>query len=830
QSSSTLWTAAPESFRRSLPSTAIADYRSSFNSEDDMRMMMKDAEFDDDNSSEQQQQQHGQQQQRSSSARFSLTRPIRPAKRQTNDLSQLTINKLNLKSLGVRGRKEEIQIMHHAFQRMIENDHQNQDDDESQQRQLIVIAGESGTGKTKLASTLKEPVAKTAKGLYVRGKFDLHLRNQPYSAFASAVAEICGNILSMAIHDPDKSKEVIHDIQEELGMQQLPVLMKVIPALSEVITWNENDENDTRRPSHSDASSSKNRCNFAFLRLIRVLLKHFSPLVIVLDDLQWADASSLDFLEILLTERSLSQLAIVGNYRSNEVLDETHILHKTLETLTSKANEDRLFGMSELTIGNLSVEAATEVLQEALSFDTISPELALNELDLLKYNLGTMSWQWDVDQIRHSTTVSNNVLDLLKVRMGELDDDLLYVLKVAGCLGSIFDGRSVKWVWQKQRSEEPKIVDTHLASLADKSFIVMLSGDQNSDQDTYCWEHDQIHTAAVSMMNEAERSSMCRTVAETLLLHSDGSSSQLDSSKIFVIADLLNGLGVEGEEDADQRNKLAELNCLACSRAIRVAAFESAAAYARKGIGNLPEDCCWSTHYELSLKLYTMGAEAEGFIGNTKRMEKLCHAVLDRDQIPMSDKYGAYNTLIDSMMNNAAMEEARKLLLELLKKHGIRFPKNPLAIIGRLLRDVVKTKWTMKSTNVEMFKEAKDPLTLEIMKLLDKLSTSMYVLADDRLPNVIFKGLAISKSQGKTALTPPLLATTGLVFAGVLNDLQGGYKYGRMAIEMSQQESMLKTRSRTAFCGHTFACAWNTPLRSNIKPLLEGYDLGLRLG
>lgn len=827
------------SFRRSLPATAIADLQSSFqssfnSSEDDMRLIIEALELGDNEEGK-----------NSVQKRDSLTRPIQPIKRLTNDLSKFTINKLNFSSLGVRGRKEEIKKMRHAFQHMIDNNNEVEATTNPEAtRQLIVIAGESGTGKTKLASILKDNVAK-AKGLYVRGKFDLHMRNQPYSAFALAVAEICGKILSIAIQDPDRSEEIIQNIQDELGMQ-LSMLMKVIPALSEVINWNENAE---RRLSFDDASSSKNKCNFAFLRLIRVLLKHFAPLVIVLDDLQWADASSLEFLDILLTERSLSQLAIVGIYRSNEV-DKTHILHKTLDMLTTKANDDSLFGMLELTIGNLSVEASTEVVQEVLSFDTVSPELvafgklcfsktqgnvffllryieALKDLDLLQYNFGLMSWQWDLEKIRNSTTVSDNVLDLLKIRMGELDSDLLYILKVAGCLGSVFDGQSVKWVWQKQKgSDDTGAVNNYLDFLADASYIVMISADENIDQEAYCWEHDQIHAAAISMMNDEERSSMCRLVAETLLAHSD--ESDFGSNKIFVIADLLNGVETEHVENAIARNELARLNYLASLRARRVAAFESAAAYAQKGIESLPEDC-WTTHYDLSLKLYTIGAESEGFMGNTERMKKLCHAVLDRDQIPLSDKFGPYNTLIDSMMHNGAMEKARDLLFDLLKKLGIHFPKNPLVIIGRLLRDVVKTKRTMKKINVEMFTDAQDPLTLEIMRLLDKLSTSMYVLADDRLPNVIFKGLDISKSQGKTYFTPPLLATTGLVLTGVLNDLQGGHKYGRMAVEMSEQESMLKTRSRTAFCAHAFS-SWNAPMRDNIKPLLEGYDLGLRLG
>ena len=106
----------------------------------------------------------------------SATLPLLPSGRKSNDLSSFTVNKLNFAQLGLHGRQEEVNQLNEAYDKL---------ESTVIKRHLMLIAGESGTGKTKLATTLMEKTKK-ANGLFIRGKFDLKQRNQPYSAFAMA--------------------------------------------------------------------------------------------------------------------------------------------------------------------------------------------------------------------------------------------------------------------------------------------------------------------------------------------------------------------------------------------------------------------------------------------------------------------------------------------------------------------------------------------------------------------------------------------------------------------------------------------------------------------
>ena len=69
-----------------------------------------------------------------------------PTKRKSNDLSELTLDKLRFDSLGLHGRDEEISFLFHAFSRLV--------DKSSTDHHLCLISGHSGTGKTKLAEAL----------------------------------------------------------------------------------------------------------------------------------------------------------------------------------------------------------------------------------------------------------------------------------------------------------------------------------------------------------------------------------------------------------------------------------------------------------------------------------------------------------------------------------------------------------------------------------------------------------------------------------------------------------------------------------------------------
>jgi predicted ATPase len=124
----------------------------------------------------------------------------------------------------------------------------------------------------------------------------------------------------------------------------------------------------------------------------------------------------------------------------------------------------------------------------------------------------------------------------------------------------------------------------------------------------------------------------------------------------------------------------------------------------------------------------------------------------------------------------------------------------------------------------------KDSLKIETMKLLDKLATCSYICQKDLLPLVIMKNIQLTLRYGLCESSPPALAAMGMIYTGVLGDLQAGSKIGDYTLLLLAKLESKVPFARTTFILSTFVFSWTTPFRSSSKSLLEAYKTGLTSG
>ena len=192
-------------------------------------------------------------------------------------LRGMTINKLRFSSLDLSyGRKDQIQSLQESFQQCCYQQ-------EAGQRELVLVSGVSGTGKTQLASTLKKTVL-AQKGFFMQGKCDLQRRVEPYVAFSSVFQQLCRNlkgIFSPKEDSPSSSPlpllEAGAQLRQELGMDQVQVLIQLIPELSQLFHV------EVSEMAPVEPTKARNRFNFAFRRLFRALTVVIGPGLLVLD-------------------------------------------------------------------------------------------------------------------------------------------------------------------------------------------------------------------------------------------------------------------------------------------------------------------------------------------------------------------------------------------------------------------------------------------------------------------------------------------------------------------------------------------------------------------
>ena len=333
----------------------------------------------------------------------------------------MTINKLQLSSLGLIGRDTEMELLEQCFHRVSnssgsgvnssdgdggksegddggskDNNHNKETTtttsssssskrigsaSSSSNRELVLISGPSGSGKSVLATTLRQKVGKKKKNKkkmknncrqggpsFVVGKFDYSHRDEPYTGITAFCREICGKLILLAMEEEDNKEEQTTDdkngnndhvvvgsrrrttahvvlrnkLIEELGNDLLSMLIAAVPELEDFIGSNVYSGGGGRGgcgTATTITSMNQQKLNHAFRLFIRTVCSNqqFQPLVILLDDLQWADTTSLDVMEAILTDQeNKNGLLVMGCYRSDEIDDECHILSKYIRDVKEK--------------------------------------------------------------------------------------------------------------------------------------------------------------------------------------------------------------------------------------------------------------------------------------------------------------------------------------------------------------------------------------------------------------------------------------------------------------------------------------------------------------
>jgi serine/threonine protein kinase len=162
--------------------------------------------------------------------------------------------------------------------------------------ELILVAGFSGIGKTAVVNEVHKPIARQ-RGYFTKGKFDQFNRNIPFSAFVRAFRDLMGQLLSESDAQLQTWKTQLLNALGENGQ----VITDVIPELECIIGT---------QPAVPEltGTAAQNRFNLVFQKFIQVFTTPDHPLVIFLDDLQWADSASLRLMQLLMASGTGSLL------------------------------------------------------------------------------------------------------------------------------------------------------------------------------------------------------------------------------------------------------------------------------------------------------------------------------------------------------------------------------------------------------------------------------------------------------------------------------------------------------------------------------------------
>ncbi len=489
----------------------------------------------------------------------------------------------------------------------------------------LFISGLSGIGKTRLIQELQKPIVKH-RGYFTSGKFDVYQKNIPYSSLIQALRNLMRTFLTESNERVTAWRRRIADAVGENGK----VLTDVVPELEILIGVQ--PEVRSLPPVES-----LNRFHDLFDRFLRALATEENPLTLFIDDLQWCDVASFDFLmNIFANYRNHPYLLLLGAYRHNEV-DASHPLTKLIRTVGENGHP-----LKEIRLGPLrpehchemvsyildSPQPHTKALSDFLSLLTegnplfVSESLSYLHNEELLYLDDQWHWRWDLDRIRGSR-MPTSVVALFSSKISKLPPELITMLEYCACMGNTFSPSELAAVRGITLLETFELLKPALGQ-------GLLIESKNQLQ----FIHDKIQEAALSAIPEERRRLIHRQVGDHLLASISEGAKIEKVDNLFTIVSHLN-LGREERPDKVYAYFLSDINYHAGIKALDSLATEAANEYFRLARNLLPDDCWEDSYYESTFRTYQKAAKTELMCGHYGNSENLLNQLLDHARSDM---------------------------------------------------------------------------------------------------------------------------------------------------------------------------------------------------
>jgi PAS domain S-box-containing protein len=777
------------------------------------------------------------------------------------------------------GREREVETLLAAFERVAGNS--TQIVEEQGRGEIILIAGDSGIGKSSLVQEIYKQIIEK-RGYFIAGKFDRVPRKVHESAVVRAFQELIQQLLTESEEQFQKWRVKLLETLDTNAQ----VIIDVIPEVELIIG---------KQPAVPELGKyeSQNRFNFVFQKFVRVFCAQEHPLVIFLDDLQWADSATLKLIQLMsidkmttsatggifedsepmavseLSIESPENLLIIGAYRDKEV-SSTHALMVAVEELRKEG-----VAVNQITLAPWEIAPITNLIADTLRSDknSVKPLAELVKIktggnpffvnEFLKTlhaeNLITFSfpscpqstldasscpisaeeyadnwaecqagWQWDITQIEEME-ITNNVVELMIGKLKKLPESTQQILRLAACVGTDFDLHSLSIICEKS----PQLVFADLKVALDLG-LILPACELNVELSivNFKFLHDRVQQAAYGLIDEKDKKIFHWKIGCLLWAKCE---PDLLVDRIFTIVDHIN-IAIEDSliltsiiVEQEERNKIANLNLIAGKKAKVAVTYDEAIGYLNIGRGLLT-DSSWENQYELTLNLYVESVEVAYFSGEFEVMEKLAETVLLQGKT-LLDKVKVYEVQIQAYIVQRRQLEAISIALEVLAQFGVNFSKDPSPL--DIQREMAQTFANLAGRNIE------DLINLPLMTSPEQLAAmrigASIVPAALHCAPQVFAPLVLSQINssiryGNSPVSPFFYATWGVLVSGVFQDVETANKLGKLALELRDKLNIKHLKCRALYVVAAYIFHTKNHVRETLSMLRECYQIAIENG
>ncbi len=775
------------------------------------------------------------------------------------------------------GREVEIQQLLAAFDRVINpsKHHLVKETEVRKGVEMVFVKGYSGMGKTVVIDEIHKPILRE-KGYFIKGKFNQFQGDIPFSGWVQAISNLIDQLLS---ESDTKIEEWKTNIISSLG-NQAQVIVDLIPRLELII-------GSQPKAANLSGIAAQNRLKFLFHKFIKIFAIRKHPLVIFLDDLQWADAASLNFVKLLMSEKTTvnspnlfpkrlgiqmgdfdsintndndDALLLICSYRNNEV-DITHPLNLAIREIKKENVRISSIKLEPLHQGDLSLLIADTLkcevnrvisLTEVVFAKTKGNPFFIHQFlqtlykdKAIEFNYENGGWECDVANAR-KLALTDDVVEFMALQIQKLPTYNQKLLKFAACIGSNFDLKTLSVMNNKSAEDTiTQLWDSVLQGLVipvgTDSFSSNTDGQIktliiDTDQQQYLhfshrrtshfkFIHDRVQQAAYSLIPESEKQQIHLDLGKQLL---EKTSAEFWEDDIFEIVNQFNkALALITVQQ--ERYELAKMNLLAGQKAISSTAYQETLKYLTTGRQLLSSDS-WEQEYQLSLGLNETLAEVIYLTGDFQASEEFIEVVLAQAKTVL-ERIKVYEIRIQAYGAQGKAVEAVNTALNVLKQLGIVFPENPTqSDVEQAMAQTASNIAGREIKELADLPEMTEAEPLAAMRILSRAITLAYQVSPKLFLIFNLKQVDLSIKYGNAVLSAFTYVVYGLIMCGLTKDIERGYQFGQLAINLVSKSFAKNADAKVIETFNQVIRPWKEHIRNTLESLIETYYNALDKG
>ncbi len=366
----------------------------------------------------------------------------------------------------------------------------------SGQRQVVLLSGEPGIGKTRLASYAAHDAH--AEGFVVAWGACTEELAVPYEPWIG----VCSQLVDSA------PVELLGRHVESHGGELSRLVRKLAQRAAELPA-----------PQSSDPETER----YLLFNAVAGLLEEVAeavPLCVVLDDLHWADAQSLALLKHLLRSTEQGALQVIVTYRDSD-LGKDHPLTAVLADLRSLQGVQRIalhgLGADEVAeimsaVAGHELEADGIELAGQIATETDGNPFFVGEILLGLSESGALAFdeagaRWSIDSSA-GIALPESVREVIERRVERLGEESLEALRLAAVVGREFDLELLSAVVETD--------ETHLLDLLETAMAASVLSESSDQVGRFRFVHALINQTLYEGLSATRRARMHQRVAEAL--------------------------------------------------------------------------------------------------------------------------------------------------------------------------------------------------------------------------------------------------------------------------------------------------------------------------